>query len=400
MSSKKDIVIIGAGVIGCSIAYHLAKKGITSTIIDREAIGARASGKAWGVVAYPPVFLVAEQIPGSFYKLPEGETFADWLNLFWSGYNRMADIGMDIKERSGIDIDYGETPSTYLLTSDQPEAAFGEGLLEMFKEVGAYECEWIGSEELREIFPHVNPRAVGGICRPDLQVEPYKYTLGLGQTAENMGAEIRHGDVVGFGTEGSRIKSIKLASGKTIEADIVVIAMGPWSVQSTSWLGKMVPAHVVMEECLRVKAPAGFPLHSIAHGPRTIVSRLTGDLILAGGDDASWFFKTRDDFEYILSDDLKNQIMQGAINVSSDLEDSELIEHRGDLLAFSPGPNYHKPVLGRLPEWDNGYIATRFGGLGIMLSPGVGQVMADLIADGEVPYRAKHMMEHLSPGRV
>ena len=400
MSSKKDIVIIGAGVIGCSIAYHLARKGITSTIIDRESIGARASGKAWGVIAYPPVMLVAEQIPGSFYTMPEGETFADWLGLFWSGYNRMADIARDIKERSGIDIEYGETPSTYLLTPDQPEAAIGEGLVEMCKEVGAYECEWLGSEELREIFPHVNPSAIGGISRPEIQVEPYKYTLGLGQTAENMGAEIRHGDVVGFGTDGSRIKSIKLASGKTIEADVVVIAMGPWSVQSSSWLGRKIPAHVIMEECLRVKAPAGFPPHSLAHGSRTIVSLLGGDLILAGGDDDSWFYKTKDDFEYGLSDDMKNQIMQGAIGVASDLENAELIEHRGDLLAYSPGPNYHKPVLGRLPEWDNGYVATRFGGLGIMLSPGVGEVMADLIADGEVPYRAGHMMEYLSPGKA
>ena len=400
MSNRKDIVIIGAGVIGCSIAYHLAKKGIASTIIERESIGARASGKAWGVIAYPPIMLVAEQIPGSFYKLPEGETFADWLPFFWSGYNRMADIAMDIRERTGIDIEYGETPSTYLLTADQPEAAFGEGLLEMFKEVGAYECEWVGPEEMREIFPNVNPNAVGGISRPDFQVEPYKYTLGLAQTAENLGAEIRHGDVVGFDTEGSKITSIKLASGRTIEADIVVIAMGPWSVQSTSWLGSKIPAHVVTEECLRVKAPRGFPPHSIAHGYRTIVSLISGDLILAGGDDDSWFFKTRDDFEYSLSDDMKNQIMQGAIDVVSDLRDAELIEHRGDLLAYAPGPNYHKPVLGRLPEWDNGYIATRFGGLGIMLSPGAGQVMADLIADGEVPYRARHMMEHLSPGQA
>ena len=77
MSSKKDIVIVGAGVAGCSIAYHLAKKGIASTIIDRESIGARASGKAWGVVAYPPIWLVAEQIPvGSRLPLRSRHTSA------------------------------------------------------------------------------------------------------------------------------------------------------------------------------------------------------------------------------------------------------------------------------------------------------------------------------------
>ncbi len=397
MSSEKDIVIVGAGVAGCSIAYHLAKKGIASTIIDRESIGARASGKAWGVVAYPPTMLIAERTPGSGYTMPEGKTFADWIGLFWSGYNRMADIAKDLKERTGVDIEYGETPSTYLLTPDQPEAALGEGLIELFREVGAYECKWLGREELREIFPHLNPSVIGGISRPEIQVEPYKYTLGLAQAAEKMGAEIRHGDVVGFETEGSKITAVKLASGKTIEADVVVIAMGPWSVQGSSWLGRTLPVHINVEECLRLKAPEGFPPHSLAHGHHTIISLVDGEIILAGGEGDSWFDKAVTNFEYSLSDELKDQILRGAIGISSDLENAELIEHRGDLLAYSPGPEFHEPVLGRLPEWDNGYIATRFGGLGIMLSAGVGEVMADLIADGEVPCRARHMIEYLSP---
>jgi heterodisulfide reductase subunit A-like polyferredoxin len=54
MSKKHEIVILGAGAVGCSIAYHLAKKGIRSTIIEKEAIGSRASGKAWAVISYPP----------------------------------------------------------------------------------------------------------------------------------------------------------------------------------------------------------------------------------------------------------------------------------------------------------------------------------------------------------
>ena len=57
MSKKHDVVIIGAGAIGCSIAYHLARRGITSTIIEKEYIGARASGKAWAVVSYPHWFI-------------------------------------------------------------------------------------------------------------------------------------------------------------------------------------------------------------------------------------------------------------------------------------------------------------------------------------------------------
>ena len=49
-----DVVIVGAGVIGCSIAYHLGKRGMRATVVDRESIGTRASGKAWAVIPYPP----------------------------------------------------------------------------------------------------------------------------------------------------------------------------------------------------------------------------------------------------------------------------------------------------------------------------------------------------------
>ena len=74
MSRNQDVIIVGAGVIGCSIAYHLGRMGIRSQIIERESIGARASGKAWGVITYPPVLLVAEKTPGSGWALPKGET--------------------------------------------------------------------------------------------------------------------------------------------------------------------------------------------------------------------------------------------------------------------------------------------------------------------------------------
>ncbi len=78
------------------------------------------------------------------------------------------------------------------------------------------------------------------------------------------------------------------------------------------------------------------------------------------------------------------------------LETAEFVEHRGDLLAYGPSPFYQKPVLGRLQGWGNGYIASRFGGMGINMSVGAGEVMADLIVDGEVPFGVKNMIEHLS----
>jgi len=400
MPENQAIVIVGAGVIGSSIAYHLARKGIPSRIIERESIGARASGKAWGVITYPPILLIAEKTPGSEWTLPEGETYADWLDLFWLGYRRMQDLAVDIKEKGGIDIDYAETRSTVLLASDQPEEAIKEGVLAVCRQSGAYECEWLGRDALREEFGAIDERIVGGLSRPESQVEPYKFTLGLAQAAEHLGAEVTQGEVVGFGVDGTKISSIKLASGAEIDADVVVITMGPWTTRATSWLGKEIPSELMMEECLRVEGPEGWPLHSVSYGPSTIVPLITGDVILAGGGDAKSGRERRDDSYYDLSDGVRERILEQAVQVLPGLEDAKLIEHRGDLLAHTPEANPHKPVMGRLPAWENGYVATNFGGMGICLSPGVGQIMADFIADGEVPTRARSLMEVLSPARL
>jgi hypothetical protein len=71
MSKKQEIVILGAGAVGCSIAYHLAKKGIRSTIIEKEAIGSRASGKAWAVISYPPCIMAMAQFSDPFLGMPD-----------------------------------------------------------------------------------------------------------------------------------------------------------------------------------------------------------------------------------------------------------------------------------------------------------------------------------------
>jgi len=399
MTGKNDVVIIGAGVIGCSIAYHLAKKGIKPLIIEKESIGSRASGKAWAVIEYPPYMLAIVQSPDSFWAMPEGETIARWQDLYWSAYYRMAELALDIKEKGKVDIEYGAAPWTLVATSDRSEAGFKQ-LMDVLQAGGYYEFEWLEPDELKAVFPEINPDVRGGLSLPQLQVEPYKYTLGLAQAAEAMGAEIRHGDVVGFDTDGGRITSVKLTSGAKVEAGVVVIAMGPWSGRASSWLGHEIPMEVVMEECLRVKPLYDFPKHSLA-GRVEILSRVNGDVVLATAEVRSkehyFEFKARHDFDAGLSEEVKTKNIEAAMKLLPSLKRSELVEHRGDLLAYGPKPFYHKPVMGQLPGWDNGYIATRFGGMGIHLSVGAGEYMADYIVDEKVPVRVKHMMEVLSP---
>lgn len=395
MSSQKEIVIIGAGVIGCSIAYHLAKQGVPSQIIERESIAARASGKSWAVFAYPPRFMGLEGQPQELlFSMPVGSV-RPWLELFWLGYHRLPDIALDLRETGGVDIGYGELPWIRLVLTEQQEKA-SQAALALQREQGYYEGYWMEASELKSLFPSINPQVRGGMVIPYLQVEPYRYTLGLAQVAEKRGVNIRQGEVVGFRKQGSRITAAILATGTEVMADVFVLATGPWSGRSTSWLGKAMPILINREQCVRMEVPKRLPSYGLtAPNGLTIIPKVSGDVILghAGLADLQTSFDVS-----LTTEEAKMMLLDDAIDLLPTLNEAKLVEQRGDFEGWSPPPKRIQPVLGRLPEWDNVYIATRFGTLGMMMSPGTGRVMADLIiAGGRAPARFKNMIEVLSP---
>lgn len=394
---QERVVIVGAGVIGCSIAYHLAQQGVPSQVVERDGIAARASGKAWALWAYPPNLLMMEgQHPDLLFSMPKG-TMRSWLELFWLGYHRLPDVALDLKEKGGIDVGYGELPSITVALSESEEKSYKE-ILSFIRNEGYYEGSWLEVDDLRAIYPDITPQARGGLVFPCLQVEPYEYTLGLAQAAEKMGASLRQGEVVGFRHKGSRVTSVIFASGREVETDVVVLAMGPWSGLGTSWLGREIPIWVSREQCLRVQPPERLPPFWLSASTGVaIIPKVNGTVILGHAGVPDY----QPNFDSSLTEKVKVELMESVIALLPRLADAKLIEHRGDLEGWALPPNRIQPVLGRLPEWDNAYIAARMGTLGMMLSLGVGRVTADLIAaGGRIPYRLKTMMEVLSPARL
>ena len=401
MSPQKEVVIIGAGVIGCSIAYHLAQQGVPSQIIEMDSIAARASGKAWAVWSYPPRLLGVEgQPPDRLWSVPKGSV-RPWFGLLWSGYHRLPNIAQELREKGGIDIGYGELPWIRVALSENDEKGH-KALLSLIRSAGYYEGNWLEANDLKAIFPDINQRARGGLSLPYLQAEPYQYTLGLAQAAEKMGASIRQGQAVGFRHKGSRITSVILASGTEVEADVFVLAMGPWSGQGTSWLGKEIPILISRTQCLRVNVPQQLPPYALsieAEGiaPAAIIPKVNGEVILG----TSGIADLQPGFDSSVTEEIKLMILDAATGLLSGLQEGKLVEHRGDLNGWSPAPNHIQPLVGRLPKWENAYIATRMGALGVAMSLGVGEVMAALIiSEGRVPDRVKTMMEVLSPARL
>jgi glycine/D-amino acid oxidase-like deaminating enzyme len=407
VSTSRDVIVIGAGAIGCSIAYHLGRRGISARVVDRESIATRASGKAWAVFTYAPTWVASERCvtkpsetlegaPVDVSKTVPGMSVADWLLLHSTSYDRMPEFAIELAERGGIDIEYCETPSTDLVTENELEEAGGpQELLRPLRAVGGVEADWIDRDALRELFPSLNPVYAGGTSCPTGQVEPYRFTLAMAQAAEKLGAEFGQGDVVDFATRGDAITGVRLASGTLLQADAVVLATGPWIAALSARLGCPIGCRPVFSECLRAKMPVALPLHMLGADDFWILPKKNGEVILAtyGVED----FVDRADFDASLSEETKLAALQGVAQILPALEDATIVEHRGDLLAMAPTPPYQKPVLGRLPEWRNGYVAARFGGDGVCMSPATGELMAELIETGRAPLRARRMFECLAP---
>jgi len=409
MSTRKDVIVVGAGVVGCSIAYHLGRRGISTCIVDRESIAARASGKAWAVFTYAPAWVADEKCvatpsegfeSGRAIDISEtvaGESVAQWLYLHSASYDRMPEFAIELKERTGVDIEYCETPSTNLVSQKEVEEAGGpQELLRPLREAGGVEADWIDSDALRKQFPSLNPDYVGGTTYPAGQVEPYKFSLAMAQAAERLGAEVVRGEVVGSATQGDKITGVRLASGNELQADAVVLATGPWVGEGSALLGCQIGCRPVFSECLRAKLPGDLPLHTLGAEDYWILPKKNGEVILAryGAED----FIDRPNLDASLSEEMKLDVVKGVARILPALEDATIVEHRGDLLAMAPTPPYQKPVIGRFPEWQNGYVASRFGGDGVCMSPATGELMAELIDTGNTPLRARRMFERLAPG--
>ena len=128
--SQKEVVIVGAGVTGCSIAYHLAKQGVPSQIIEKDSIGSRASGKAWAVWPYPARLLVLEgESPEKLFSSPEGG-IQPWLELAWLSYHRLPDMALELKEKGGINVGYSEIPWIRVALTESEEKDYREEVLD------------------------------------------------------------------------------------------------------------------------------------------------------------------------------------------------------------------------------------------------------------------------------
>src|SRR5215470_8113737 len=189
--SSPDVVIVGGGIVGMTAAYYLAKAGVSSVVVERDAIGSHASGFAYGGLSPLSGF----GIPG-----PMAEIAQDGMRLH-------RELAKSLGEETGIDVDFRLRASLAL--------ALTEG---------------------------------GGA------VEPYRLVLALTRAAERLGVRVRHGRAIGLRRDGGRVTGVVLER-ETLSCASAVLALGPWSAEASDWIGVPIDVRPLKGQILRLQAP-------------------------------------------------------------------------------------------------------------------------------------------------
>ena len=364
MPASADVVVIGAGVVGCSVAYYLAREGVSVTILERESIGSGASAHATGSLS----LLGAEFSPGASFELARASDF------------EFQQIVPELESATDIDLLYQRRPSLRLAL-DEEEADLIKSL--MVWQQPHVKMHWIDAQEVHSIEPRLSPSIIGAVYEDEsAQLDSYRLNLALCQGAELMGADILYREVTGLVTNGTAISGVRTASGD-ISCSTVVVAAGTWSRAFTPWLGFPIPVRPLKGERLLLDYP-GEPLLVLISSPKRghMIIRMDG-LISVGSTGGRDYDRKEifwgEEFDRRPTATARMELLQRAIDVLPDLERAQLVQQLAGSRPLSPDG---KPIIGPVPGREGILLATGHTTKGIHLGPITGRIIADYVCRG------------------
>ncbi len=359
MKKTRDVVIIGAGVIGSSIAYQLSKAGVQVSVLERDEIAAEASRAAAGLLS-PAEVLIGPK------------TVAD---LFLASWSMTANVVKEIEAASGVQVEYFQTGALHVLKSADDRIALGR-YAEIWQAQGA-EVKWLTREQVTRYEPLLDQTFDIALYVSDtVSIRPRSMTMAYAGAARKFGATFyEHTEVTGFQQQTGEVTEIQTSRGQTIACDYVVIATGAWSQHVGSWLNLDIPVFPARGQILSLRQPATEVKHTIIGNGVYIVPKMDQTIYVGATVERAGFDKSNTAGGIA-------SLLSSAIKLVPAFEDAAIVDIWAGLRPWSQDSN---PILGKAPGWENVVVATGHGPGGFELSAITGKTIAELITSGQAP---------------
>ncbi|PZV35152.1 GcvT family protein [Mesorhizobium kowhaii] len=371
--TKARAVIIGGGVSGCSVAYHLAKLGWTDIVLlERKQLTSGTTWHAAGLIG---------QLRGSQNMTRLAKYSAD----LYVKLEAETEVGTGMRQVGSI---------TVALTEERKHEIYRQASLARAFDVDVRE---ISPNEVKEMYPHLNVSdVVGAVHLPlDGQCDPANIAMALAKGARQRGATIvENVKVTKVHTKAGRVSGVSWAQGEeqgTIEADIVVNCAGMWARELGAQNGVTIPLHACEHFYLVTEPIPGLSRLPVLRVPDECAyyKEDAGKMMLGAFEPVAkpWGMDgIREDFCFDqLPEDMDHfePILEMGVNRMPMLATAGIHTFFNGPESFTPDDRYY---LGEAPELSGYWMATGYNSIGIVSSGGAGMALAQWINDGEAPF--------------
>jgi glycine/D-amino acid oxidase-like deaminating enzyme len=353
------IAICGGGAIGAATAWFLSKRGARPVVIERHAVAGAASGKSGGFLAY------------------------DWCG--GTALDRLArrsfTLHAELAEALGNPWFHWRVTS-YAGHAVEGRTLRGGGRLPWLADCVAV-TERLGTPETTAV------------------VEPRAFTTGLVHAAEAQGAILRQEAAVDLVRDpGGAISGVALASGEVVEAEAVVIAMGPWSVLASRWL-PLPAVYGYKGHSLIFKTGTSVPAEALFLEYRDAAGEALSPEVFPRADGTTWVCAISstgplpvDPADVEADDGAYARLEAIARCLSPALATAPIVARQA---CFRPVTEDGLPLIGAVPGVEGAYVATGHNVWGMLNAPATGEALAELILDGAA---SQVDLSPFAPGRL
>jgi len=367
-----DVVIIGGGVIGLTIARALAMRGVRDVcLIERAILGAEASSAAAGMLL-PQV---------------EAATKDDLFTLACCSRDAYASFAAALYDETGIDVELDTTGTLYLALTEHDQEEIEKGYY--FQHRAGLSIELLSAVEARELEPCISSSTFGALLFPrDIQVENRRLLSALVNSVTKLGVTVlTETNVDALIVERNRLTGVQTSRG-IINCSTAVVAAGTWS-------GFIKHAHPPIEpvrgQMVCLEAKPHLTRHILFSRRGYLVPRRDGRLLAGSTSEQAGFAKC------VTAGGI-SKILENAREISPAVSNLPIVDTWAGLRPRSPDG---LPVLGPCVEIDGLFYATGHYRNGILLAPITGELISEAIVEGVTsPLLAPFSPERFLPRSV